>query len=85
MYDEISFVRDDGSFNQVVNNVYIEDSLKKLGFVKENKYQRLAEGIEIFPEIIHCYKLMKGTKILQRVLMLFTGIHYLGLLRKHMF
>ena len=63
MYDEISFVRDDGSFNQVVNNVYIEDSLKKLGFVKENKYQRLAEGIEIFPDdYFHAISLMKGTK-----------------------
>ena len=62
-YENISFINDDGSFNQVVNNHYIEDMLREYGFTNENKYQELSGGIEIYPDdYFHAVSFMKGTK-----------------------
>ena len=62
-YEKKAFINEDGSFNQVVNNAYIEDSLKKYGFVKENRLQQLGEGMEVYPDdYFHAVSLMEGTK-----------------------
>lgn len=62
-YENLSFINTDGSFNQVVNNAYIEDMLREYGFVNENKYQELGKGMEVYPDdFFHAVSLMKGTK-----------------------
>lgn len=67
MYEGLSFINEDGGLNQVVNNAYIENELIKFGFVRENKYQKLDEGIEIYPdEYFHAVSLMKGIKHITR-------------------
>lgn len=49
-YSTLNFVNSDGSLNMIVNNKYLEEELKKYGFVLENKRQSLIEGIEIYPD-----------------------------------
>lgn len=62
-YEKITFVNADGSLNEIVNNTYIEDQLQDYGYVRENRFQLLADGIEIYPdEYFHGVSLMEGTK-----------------------
>ena len=62
VYNNMSFVREDGSFNITVNNLYIQDTLQAYGFVVDNKYQELKEGILVYPdEYFHVADLEKGT------------------------
>ena len=62
-YDATSFVNEDGSFNQVVNNAYIEDKLREYGFINENRFQKLGDGLEVYPDdYFHAVSLMDGTK-----------------------
>ena len=62
-YHTLEFVREDGSLNMVVNNKYLQDILEKYGYVHENKYQELKEGIIVFPDdYFHVVSFMKGDK-----------------------
>lgn len=49
-YDAMNFVNDDGSFNMVVNNTHLQGVLESYGYVFENKYQELKEGIFVYPD-----------------------------------
>lgn len=50
IYESMQFVLPDGSLNTKVNNSYIETKLKESGYRLENKYQRLNNGIVIYPD-----------------------------------
>ena len=49
-YHTMNFVNPDGSLNTTVNNIYIENILKKFGYSIENKLQNLNSGIIIYPD-----------------------------------
>ena len=62
LYSNMNFLYDDGSFNMVVNNKWLQNCLKDFGYVNENKYQELKEGIFIYPdEYFHVADHEKGT------------------------
>lgn len=50
IYNNMSFLQDNGTFNLTVNNTYLQDILKEYGYVFENKYQKLRDGILVFPD-----------------------------------
>ena len=61
-YHSMKFVNDDGSFNMIVNNTHLQDILKNYGYVFENKYQELKEGIYVYPDdYFHVANVEKGT------------------------
>lgn len=49
-YDNMSFLKEDGTFNMIVNNTHLQSVLSNYGFVIENKYQELNEGIFVYPD-----------------------------------
>ncbi|MDE7380660.1 MAG: glycosyl transferase [Muribaculaceae bacterium] len=60
-YHSTPFLLTDGTFNQKVNNLYIEDLLAERGYKVENKNQRIEEGIEIYSdEWFHAVDHMTG-------------------------
>lgn len=62
VYNNMSFVKEDGSFNMVVNNCHLQATLQSYGYVFENKYQELKEGIKVYPdEYFHVADVEKGT------------------------
>jgi len=61
-YDNMNFVNEDGSFNIVVNNTHLQGVLSSYGYVFENKYQELKEGIFVYPDdYFHVANNEKGT------------------------
>ena len=61
-YHSMSFVNQDGSFNMVVNNTYLQNVLASYGYVFENNYQELDEGIVVYPdEYFHVADVERGT------------------------
>ena len=61
MYDNMSFVNEDGSYNTEVNNTYIQHELEPLGYKRENALQRLTDGTVLFPDdYFHCRSLTSG-------------------------
>lgn len=61
-YNGIQFVNQDGSFNMTVNNTHLQGILEKYGYVFENKYQELREGIVVYPDdYFHVANVEKGT------------------------
>lgn len=48
MYDDISFVKEDGSLNMVAIPVYTTKLLEKKGFKRENKFQQIG-SVSIYP------------------------------------
>lgn len=62
IYANMSFIKEDGSLNIIVNNTYLQDVLMDYGFVHENKYQELGDGIVVYPDdYFHVADLEKGT------------------------
>lgn len=60
-YHSMSFIKHDGTFNMVVNNTYLQDILANYGYVFENKYQELDEGIVVYPDdYFHVADVEKG-------------------------
>ena len=60
-YHEMSFLLPDGSLNQTVNNTYLQDNLKDLGYVIENKLQTIGDDIIIYPDDwLHVCSLTSG-------------------------
>lgn len=61
-YNSMNFINKDGSLNTIVNNTHLQGILKEFGFVLENKYQELKEGIFIYPDdFFHVANVEKGT------------------------
>lgn len=61
-YDKMSFVKEDGTFNMTVNNTHLQSILQSYGYVFENKYQELKEGIIVYPdEYFHVADVEKGS------------------------
>lgn len=61
-YHKMSFVQTDGSLNMTVNNTHLQEILGDYGYVFENKYQELKEGICIYPDdYFHVANNEKGT------------------------
>lgn len=50
VYQNMSFIREDGSFDFTVNNVHLQDALTEYGFQCQNVYQELSEGIYVYPD-----------------------------------
>lgn len=62
-YQNTSFLKKDGTLNVKVINQYIQDVLTPWGYVHENKYQELDEGVVIYPDdYFHVQSLEKGTR-----------------------
>lgn len=60
-YNQMSFVLENGQLNTAVNNIWMQDCLKKFGYVQENKYQELADGILVYPDTyFHAKSLVSG-------------------------
>lgn len=61
-YNNMSFVNEDGTFNMIVNNTYLQGILESYGYKFENKYQELKEGIVVYPDdYFHVANNEKGT------------------------
>ena len=61
VYQHTSFKKEDGSLNQTVNNLYIQDVLKEWGYQEANKFQSIEKGIVIYPdEWFHAVDHMSG-------------------------
>ncbi len=61
-YNALEFIRPDGSLNMTVNNTYLQNTLSDYGYLFENKYQELKEGIVIYPDdFFHVANVEKGT------------------------
>ncbi len=62
-YQKMPFVLPDGSFNMTVVNVHLEIVLEQYGYVHENMYQKLEEGIVVYPDdYFHVVSLELGTR-----------------------
>lgn len=62
-YHNIQFIQSDGSLNMEVNNTYLQKQLLTYGYIIENKYQELAEGIVVFPDdYFHVVSLTTGKR-----------------------
>ena len=63
VYDQTEFLKEDGTFNWKVINQYIQDEIAHLGYVHENKFQNLGNGILVYPDdYFHVVSLEKGTR-----------------------
>lgn len=61
-YNSLSFINDDGSLNMTVNNTYLQSILSEYGYVFENKYQELIDGIVVYPDdFFHVANVELGT------------------------
>lgn len=49
-YQNLHFVNPDGSLNQTVNNIYLQNQLVHYGYRIENRYQELTDGIKVYPD-----------------------------------
>ena len=62
-YHSMTFVRPDGTLNMAVVNEHLQGVLVGYGYVHENKFQELKEGIKVYPDdYFHVVSLEKGTK-----------------------
>lgn len=61
-YERAEFLNPDGTLNQQVANVYVQNHLKQYGYVKENKEQMLeACDVKLFPaDYFNCRSLVTG-------------------------
>ena len=61
-YDAMNFVNEDGSLNMIVNNTHLQEIFAEYGYVFENKYQELKEGVVVYPDdYFHVANVEKGT------------------------
>lgn len=60
-YHSMKFIKEDGSLNMVVNNIWMQNVLKKYGYQKANKFQKLLNDIVVYPdEYFHAKSLVSG-------------------------
>lgn len=60
-YHNMSFLKEDGSFNMEVNNTFLQKKLIALGYKRENVLQKTSEGFVFFPDdYFHCRSLTTG-------------------------
>lgn len=63
VYNQTEFIKPDGTQNIKVINQYIQDEIAKLGYVHENKFQNLRNGVVVYPDdYFHVVSLEKGTR-----------------------
>lgn len=55
-YDDMPFIKEDGSFHAVTNTYTIGEMTKTLGFIPNNKYQRISDEVHLFPKDYFCPK-----------------------------
>lgn len=61
LYLDMPFVLENGKFNDVVNNIWMEDLLTEYGYTVSNRYQKLEQDIEVFPDdFFHARSLVSG-------------------------
>lgn len=62
-YESNPFEREDGSLNMEVNNTLLQEHLTKYGYRILNAFQKLDEGIVVFPDdYFHVVSLLDGSK-----------------------
>ena len=62
-YDNEKFLQEDGSLNKQVINIYIQEEMQKIGYIKKNELQNLQNGIIVYPDdYFHVISLEKGTR-----------------------
>lgn len=61
-YEGSSFVLKDGKLNMEVNNTFLQNELEKYGYRVSNSFQKLKEGIVVFPDdYFHVVSLADGS------------------------
>lgn len=61
MYENMDFIKEDGTFNMEVNNTYIQNELLHLGYQRKNIAQTLSDGSKLYPDdYFHCRSLING-------------------------
>ena len=62
-YQSIPFVKPDKSLDMTVVNEHLQGVLAEYGYVHENKYQELKDGIVVYPDdYFHVVSLERGTR-----------------------
>lgn len=60
LYNGMKFLTDEGA-NTIVNNTWMQEELSKFGYCVENKYQKLSDSIEVYPDdFFHAKSLVNG-------------------------
>ena len=62
-YNDMPFIKEDGSFHAVTNTITIGEMTKKLGFIPNNQYQCLSNEVHLFPKDYFCPKSQVSGKI----------------------
>lgn len=62
-YDDLAFIKEDGSFHATSNTYTIGEMTKKLGFLPNNTYQIIDNEVHIFPKDYFCPKSQISGKI----------------------
>lgn len=61
LYLDMPFVLENGKLNDVVNNIWMEELLTEYGYTVSNRYQKLEQDIEVFPDdFFHARSLVSG-------------------------
>lgn len=61
LYLGMPFILENGKFNDTVNNTWMEEILKEYGYINVNRYQKLEQDIEVFPDdFFHARSLVSG-------------------------
>uniref|UniRef100_UPI0040481302 glycosyltransferase family 32 protein n=1 Tax=Mariniflexile sp. TaxID=1979402 RepID=UPI0040481302 len=55
-YDNMPFIKEDGSFHALTNTYTIGEMTKTLGFVPNNQYQCISHEVHLFPKDYFCPK-----------------------------
>ncbi|MBR4961852.1 MAG: glycosyl transferase, partial [Clostridia bacterium] len=61
IYNNMKFIKENGTFNTTVNNIWLQDVLGKYGYQVSNRMQNLQGGICVYPdEYFHAKSLVDG-------------------------
>lgn len=61
LYDNMSFLDENGKMNEQVNNLWLKDILRRYGYKQKNVSQKIKNGIVIYPcNFFHAKSLISG-------------------------
>ncbi|MCF8273424.1 MAG: glycosyl transferase [Flavobacteriaceae bacterium] len=62
-YENLPFIKNDGSFHDITNTYTIGEMTKTLGFIPNNQYQVISNEVHLFPKDYFCPKSQVSGKI----------------------
>lgn len=79
LYENIRFLDENGQINTGTNVTKLTNMLMEKGFVQENHYQELEEGIKIYPkDFFHHMTILIVIITLQKTVIVFIILQYHG-------